>query len=69
VPVGIAGTGEALASGSKFPKRTKVRIVAGEPMVLETDGGRVKRSARREATLELQRRLQAVLDEAAAAAK
>ncbi len=69
VPVGIAGTGEALASGSKLPKRTTVRIVAGEPMVLETDGGRMKRSARREATLELRSRLQAALDEAAAAAK
>jgi 1-acyl-sn-glycerol-3-phosphate acyltransferase len=69
VPVGIAGTGEALASGSKLPKRTTVRVVAGEPMELETNGGRMKRSARREATLELRRRLQAVLDEAAAAAK
>ena len=69
VPIGIAGTGEALASGSKLPKRTTVRVVAGEPMVLETDGGRMKRSARREATLELRRRLQAVLDEAVAAAK
>lgn len=66
VPVGIAGTEAALASGSKFPTRTKVRIVIGEPMYLDVDGGRMKRSARRRATDELRQRLQAALDEAVA---
>ena len=46
VPVGIAGTAEAMPPGTKFPKRTQVAIVVGEPMPppAGADGGRAKRS-------------------------
>ena len=32
LPVGVAGTREAMPSGAKFPKRTQVAIVVGEPL-------------------------------------
>lgn len=45
LPVGIAGTREAMPSGAKFPKRTQVAIVVGEPLAPPTgpDGGRARR--------------------------
>lgn len=45
VPAGIAGTGEALPSGAKFPRREKVVIVVGEMMDPPTaaDGSAAKR--------------------------
>ncbi|MDG2112516.1 MAG: lysophospholipid acyltransferase family protein, partial [Actinomycetota bacterium] len=41
VPVGIAGTDEAMPTGTKFPKRVQVAIVVGEPLDPPTgpDGG------------------------------
>lgn len=69
VPVGISGTGEALGSGRKVPRRTKVNVVVAEPLRLEVpDGERLGRSARREANAELTRRLQGALDAANAVA-
>ena len=45
LPVGIAGTREAMPSGAKFPKRTQVAIVVGAPLAPPTgpDGGRARR--------------------------
>lgn len=45
LPVGIAGTREAMPSGAKFPKRTQVAIVVGEPIAPPTgaDGSRARR--------------------------
>ncbi|WP_420445035.1 lysophospholipid acyltransferase family protein [Candidatus Poriferisodalis sp.] len=46
LPVGVAGTREAMPSGAKFPKRTQVAIVVGEPLAPPTgpDGGRARRA-------------------------
>lgn len=46
LPVGIAGTREAMPSGAKFPKRTQVAIVVGDPLAPPTapDGGRARRA-------------------------
>ena len=46
LPVGIAGTRDAMPSGAKFPKRTQVAIVVGELLAPPTraDGGRARRS-------------------------
>ena len=45
LPVGVAGTREAMPSGAKFPKRTQVAIVVGEPLAPPSgpDGGRARR--------------------------
>ena len=45
LPVGIAGTREAMPSGAKLPKRTQVAIVVGVPLDPPTgpDGGRARR--------------------------
>ena len=46
LPVGVAGTREAMPSGAKFPKRAQVAIVVGEPLAppTGTDGGRARRA-------------------------
>jgi 1-acyl-sn-glycerol-3-phosphate acyltransferase len=65
IPVGIGGTEPALPPGSKFPKRTRVRIVVGEPMELKNpDGGRVPTSVRKQFTYDLRIKLQEVFDNA-----
>ena len=65
IPVGIGGTEPALPPGSKFPKRTRVRIVVGEPMELvSVDGGRVPTSVRKKFTEDLRTELQKVFTEA-----
>ncbi len=55
VPVGVAGTYEAMPSGAKFPRREQVAVVVGE--VIEppkgADGGRAKRSDLKAWTVEL----------------
>ncbi len=45
LPVGIAGTREAMPSGAKLPKRTQVAIVVGEPLAPPSGaaGGRARR--------------------------
>lgn len=73
VPVGIAGTEEAMPSGVKIPKRKKVAICVGEPMWFRSEardskaeshtaGGRM--AARREFSEQLRQRLQELMDEA-----
>lgn len=46
VPIGVAGTSQALPSGAKFPKRTQVAIAIGEPLAppVAADGGKPKRA-------------------------
>ena len=65
VPVGIAGTEQALPSGAKFPKRARVCYVVGEPMELSNpQGGRVTAPLRKDFSEKLALRLQDVFDEA-----
>ena len=62
VPVGIAGTEEALPHGAKFPKRGRVGVVAHEP--IQMPEGRVPRSALTAITQQLRESLQAANDKA-----
>ncbi len=63
VPVGIAGTEEALPKGAKRIYRTTVGVAVGEP--LEMPEGRVSRPQLSKLTEELSIRLQAANDRAA----
>lgn len=67
VPVGIAGTGDALPEGAKFIRRSHVAIVVGEPMDPPTgpDGKRAPRPMLRAFTAELTEKLQTVQNDAA----
>ncbi len=62
VPVGIAGTENALPPGAKFIHRTHTAIVVGEPIVAPE--GRMSRPALTAFSEEVGARLQAVFDEA-----
>ena len=62
VPVGIAGSGDAMPSGAKFPKPRSIRLVVHPP--LDPPEARAPRSALRTWTAELRSSLQAALDEA-----
>lgn len=62
VPVGIAGTEDAMPPGAKFPRRTTVGVSVGEP--IEMPEGRVPRSKLTELTQEMRTRLQAANDRA-----
>ncbi|MEE9415005.1 MAG: lysophospholipid acyltransferase family protein [Acidimicrobiales bacterium] len=65
IPVGVAGTEQAMPPGTKFPRRSTVRIVVGEPLIPPgADGERVPRSELRKYTAEIRQSLQSVLDEA-----
>ncbi len=67
IPVGIAGTEHSLPSGAKFPKRTRVCYVVGEPMELSNpEGGRISAPQRKDFSEELAIQLQKVFDEALA---
>ncbi len=46
LPVGVAGTREAMPSGAKFPKRVQVAIVVGDVLAppVGPDGGRARRA-------------------------
>jgi 1-acyl-sn-glycerol-3-phosphate acyltransferase len=60
IPVGIAGTEESLTEGAKFPRRSKVRIVVGEPMPapVGSDGKRPSREQLTNFTNKLRTNLQ-----------
>ncbi len=60
VPVGITGSGEALAPGLNFPKRTQVAVVVGDEMSMPTaaDGGPATRDDMRAWTKQLKANLQ-----------
>lgn len=62
VPVGIAGTDRAMPPGARIPKRVRVGVVVGEPIVPES--GRVSRPRLAAMSEELTARLQSALDEA-----
>jgi len=62
VPVGIAGTEEALPSGAKFLHRCHTAVVVGEPITAPE--GRMSRPALSAFSLEVGARLQEVFDEA-----
>jgi 1-acyl-sn-glycerol-3-phosphate acyltransferase len=67
VPIGIAGTEDAMPPGARFPRRTRVALVAGEPLdapVSET--GRVSLTQRRAFTARLAESLQLAFDQAEA---
>lgn len=68
VPIGIAGTEEALPPRAHFLRRAGVRIVVGEPLQppVAADGRRVGRDQLRAFTAELQSRLQSLQDAAVA---
>ena len=62
VPVGIAGSGEAMPSGARFPKPCRIRLVVHP--ALEPPEPRAPRSALRAWTADLESALQSALDEA-----
>lgn len=62
VPVGVAGTEQALPPGARFPRRTRCAFVAGPP--IEPPSRRVSRRELRELTDDLRMRLQAANDQA-----
>lgn len=65
VPIGIAGTESAMPPGAKFPRRAKVAVIVGEPMMPPTSrGSRLTLSQRRQFTAELAENLQQAFDEA-----
>jgi 1-acyl-sn-glycerol-3-phosphate acyltransferase len=66
VPVGIAGTEQSMPSGVKFPRRSRVAVVAGEP--IRPPEGRMSRRQLSEFSRIVSERLQEVFDEAHALA-
>ena len=69
IPVGIGGSERALAKGAKIPRPTKVTVVVGPPMRVETEAdGKVPRRAVRETTAALRAEVQRLFDEAQLAA-
>jgi 1-acyl-sn-glycerol-3-phosphate acyltransferase len=68
LPVGIAGTSQAMPRGTKVPRPAKVHVVIGEqiPAPRSDDGGRVPRRLIAATTETLRTELQAAYDEAAA---
>ena len=68
VPIGIAGTEHALATGAKSLRRSYVSIVVDDPLMapVNPDGRRVGRQQVKEFSAEVGRRLQSAQDEAVA---
>ena len=65
LPVGIAGTEEAMPPKAKFLRRVPVSIVIGEPLQPpESENGRLSSSERNELTARLREAMQAAMDEA-----
>ena len=62
VPVGIAGTEESMPSGARIPRRSRVGVVAGEP--IRPPEGRMSRRQLSEFSVLVSERLQQVFDEA-----
>ena len=66
VPVGIAGTESAMATGTRLPRRVRVAMVAGPP--IRPPEGRMTRPQMSRFSEEIRQRLQAAFDEAQALA-
>lgn len=65
LPVGIAGTEEAMPPGARVPRRGPVTIVIGEPLLPpKLDSGRQSSSQRNELTIRLRDAIQSAMDEA-----
>lgn len=64
IPVGIAGSEEAIRKGSKGLHRARVTVVAGPPILPASYEGRVPRSAIREMSMELSGALQRLQNDA-----
>ncbi|WP_420640108.1 lysophospholipid acyltransferase family protein [Candidatus Poriferisocius sp.] len=64
VPVGIAGTEEAMAPGARFIRPGPVTIVVGEPLAPPATQGRASSDARRRFTAELHQAMQQAMDQA-----
>lgn len=69
VPVGIAGTEEAMPPGVKIPRRKKVVICVGEPLHFDLHAGdkhpqRVSLQARREFSAQLKAKMQELSNQA-----
>ncbi len=62
VPVGIAGTQEAMSSGTSFPRRARVAMVAGPP--IRPPEGRMSRPQMSRFSETVREQLQIVFDEA-----
>ncbi len=71
IPVGIAGTEDAMPQGAKFLHRSNVAIVPGDPMEppVGVDGKRASRQQLSEFTSRLSEQLQLAQDRAEALAK
>jgi 1-acyl-sn-glycerol-3-phosphate acyltransferase len=63
VPVGIAGSEQAMPVGAKLPKFARIHIVVGKAIAPPTSEGRISRSAVTAKTEELRRELEAVYAE------
>ena len=69
LPVGIAGTEEAMPPKAKFLRRVPVSIVVGEPLLPpDTENGRLSSRQRSEFTVRLREAMQSAMDEAVALA-
>jgi cytidylate kinase len=66
IPVGIGGSAAAMPLGAKFPRRSKVDVVIGDPVVLPPGVKASSRKALRAMNDELRAAIQAVYDEATA---
>ncbi|MCY3891251.1 MAG: lysophospholipid acyltransferase family protein [bacterium] len=65
LPVGIAGTEEAMPPHAKFLRRVPVSIVIGEPLLPPSiESGRLSSSQRSEFTVRLREAMQLAMDEA-----
>lgn len=65
IPIALAGTGESMPPGAKFPNRSKVIINVGDAMLAPTnESGRVTMSGREQFSSDLQATLQVLLDQA-----
>jgi 1-acyl-sn-glycerol-3-phosphate acyltransferase len=69
VPVGIAGSEQAMPVGAKLPRFAKIQIVVGKPIDPPMGEGRVSRSQIAEKTEALRQELGAVYDDARARLK
>ncbi len=67
VPIGIAGTEEAMGAGTKLPRRVRVALVAGPPIPAPV--GRMSRPQMTAFSEQVRQKLQQVFDEAQALAR
>ncbi|WP_419848731.1 lysophospholipid acyltransferase family protein [Candidatus Poriferisocius sp.] len=65
LPVGIAGTEEAMPPGAKFPRRVPITIVVAEPLLPpDLENGRLSSDQRHEFTIRLREAMQTAMDQA-----